>query len=66
MAAMVGNMDGAAGAAEWADQGLISDIKLLELLLDRGIVEEERGCCATVPRSFSAHGYCSQQCYGGG
>jgi len=25
----VGNMDGAAGAAEWADQGLISDIKLL-------------------------------------
>ena len=36
MAAVVGNMDGAAGAAEWADRGLISDTKLLWLLLDRG------------------------------
>jgi len=29
MAAVVGNMAGAAGAAKWADRGLISDTKLL-------------------------------------
>ena len=33
MAAVVGNMAGAAGAAEWADRGLISDTKLLWWLL---------------------------------
>ena len=33
MAAVVGNMAGAAGAVEWADRGLISDTKLLWRLL---------------------------------
>ena len=33
MGAVVGNMAGAAGAAEWADQGLISNTKLLWWLL---------------------------------
>ena len=33
MAAVVGNMADAAGAAEWADRGLISDTKLLWRLL---------------------------------
>ena len=33
MAAVVGNMDGAARVAEWADRGLISDTKLLWWLL---------------------------------
>ena len=33
MAAVVGNMAGATGAAEWADRGLISDTKLLWWLL---------------------------------
>ena len=29
---------------------------MLWLLLDRGIGEEERGCCAKVPWSYSAAG----------
>ena len=29
---------------------------MLWLLLDRGIGEEERGCCAKYPRSYSARG----------
>ena len=33
MAAVVGNMDGAVGVAEWADRGLISNTKLLWKLL---------------------------------
>jgi len=33
MAAVVGNMAGAAGAVEWANRGLISDTKLLWRLL---------------------------------
>ena len=42
MAAVVGNMAGATGAAEWADWGLISDTKLLWCLLGFAHGRQER------------------------
>jgi hypothetical protein len=56
MAAVVGNMAGAAGgavvkmAAEATDQGLISDTKLLCGAIGIGRIEEEESGGATVPR----------------